>query len=914
MLQEWAGEDVLLRADHFFWLLGAAVQKSVEGLLRSLVYSILLGLSRSEFPDRLDVIATICLPRSHNSAHSAWGCKELKDVIVRLTSMSGVKIFFLIDALDECEPQDNLGDLATEILWMSRLPNVKLCVSHRPWAIFSRKFEHAATLRLDQLTIRDMETYVKDRLTIVEEEKGWYTDFGDQTQAAERFVRKVAHDAEGVFFWIELVVKAISSEMRKGRQLHQLDKILSDFPTDLDDYFRKLIFDRIGRSRQNMKDTAAALQLAIEISLSEKKDTARRETPYPNANFLVASPLAHSLVNFWLLGNGHLMPGFSWQDYERITQPSNRTMLRQTASFLEETCKDLLVLNESTSSVDFCHRTVFDFLNDGKVNATLKENAPSHFSDEEFIINLAKLRCVCILRKDRTDHPIAESVLEEILRVYRDMIHLDMHASWLLTCESLTISQMQKQVEFSTHATLDKEMEALCAKAGLNKFVVEVYKHMPFYALVRGHARLDLLGTLLQVTANSDIRSPDLELYRYVMELGCDPNTPIGAWPYSQGDWYSFGSKDYRKIDWCLRTTWQAWLGEAYVQTQRRVNAEVSEHISTSLDMQKQWLGSLVELLLQYGADPRCTVCITDHREPADEPETCNRVALQKLLGHIVPEESTVKLQRLRNVCSDSRVSHVLRRNQQKRALRSLLTSEVNLSMSTPTDQLLRRKGLPLSYFLDSLTGAINLFDRVCNGCSLAIKAALVTWCVECQGQSYLCLECSVRRPVEVPGLISPCTNSSVSQPSRNEDHTSITFVWEEINFRSSIKDTRSHRQRAHIRRRKNKHIQAMWDYANLLHARHPIDQAIGILEEWYEKDPIRPDLTFEEAIGGIAAVPTSFEAQQTSEDNTAGEISAEVRAKDEANSQEFASRKSRIRAAKDLTRPSHRYPGGVGG
>jgi hypothetical protein len=101
-------------------------------------------------------------------------------------------------------------------------------------------------------------------------------------------------------------------------------------------------------------------------------------------------------VNFWLLSDDRLQSGFSWQEYESIVQPSIEFMLSQTASFLEETCKDLLVLNQTTRNVDFLHRTVSDFLTDKHTDASLEEEMPAHFSDGDFVLNLAKLRCVCI--------------------------------------------------------------------------------------------------------------------------------------------------------------------------------------------------------------------------------------------------------------------------------------------------------------------------------------------------------------------------------------------------------------------------------------------------------------------------------------------------------------------------------------
>ena len=172
ILHEWAEEDVLLRADHFFWLLGSGVQKTVDGLLRSLLHSLLLSLSRSTFAGKPEALKHICATRSRANAHCAWSRSDLREMLIRLTSVRGVKSFVLVDALDECEPQDRLGDIANEMLRISQLTNVKLCVSHRRWEIFTRKFTQASILRLDSLTLCDMETYVRARLTDVESEIG----------------------------------------------------------------------------------------------------------------------------------------------------------------------------------------------------------------------------------------------------------------------------------------------------------------------------------------------------------------------------------------------------------------------------------------------------------------------------------------------------------------------------------------------------------------------------------------------------------------------------------------------------------------------------------------------------------------------------------------------------------------------
>ena len=130
------------------------MQKSREGLLRHLLYSALLSLPT----DNLDLAKHICGSiRLSSHSQRAWSYEELYDMLVRLVSRSKAKFFFLVDALDECDPQDLHGQLANEMMKISQLPNVKLCVSCRPWGLFVSKFRHDRTLRLDKETYEDME-------------------------------------------------------------------------------------------------------------------------------------------------------------------------------------------------------------------------------------------------------------------------------------------------------------------------------------------------------------------------------------------------------------------------------------------------------------------------------------------------------------------------------------------------------------------------------------------------------------------------------------------------------------------------------------------------------------------------------------------------------------------------------------
>jgi hypothetical protein len=101
----------------------------------------------------------------------------------------------------------------------------------------------------------------------------------------------------------------------------------------------------------------------------------------------------------------------------------------------------------------------------------------------------------------------------------------------------------------------------------------------------------------------------------------------------------------------------------------------------------------------------------------------------------------------------------------------------------------------------------------------------------------------------------------------------SVVFVWESDQFRH----------------REDESCKALRDYADLLHKRHSTDQAITALKEWHFKNPIEPDLTFEDAIRDITTLPVPFQPYQSYPGGMAGRSPSEFRLAEAASSQEVA-------------------------
>jgi hypothetical protein len=806
----------LLRGDHYFWILGGHVQKSLEGLLRAVLHALLFGLSRAGDSADIGTIKHVCQARWQSiGIDRAWSCKLLKEMISRLVLTANARIFLLIDALDECDPQDRLGDLADVIVWLSRLPNVKLCVSCRPWTAFTGRFKNASVLHLDRLTYRDMKLYIENRLISAETEADLCSTFRDGNSLAEDLIHSIAFAAQGVFLWVELVVNAMCSEIRTGSSVEQLRLTMDGFPTDLDDYFQKLIFGRIGTTRPNVPKTAAALKLAMVI----QDDINRHDGRTPNPD---------DYRNFWLLSIGHLKPGFSWKDRvdPRKSDHDEDKKLRQTKLFLEEACKDLVVVHASGKSykVAFLHRTVFDFLRDSSASLTIKKHAPEHFSHGDFLAKLAKLRYVCRLREAWIDCQSSYDMFDTVLRQVEDANPSHTHQPWFLACEDMMVEAFRNRcVCLSLDHVLGLFRAKRCGELGRHGFCSQ--EDMPHEAGCRGpslhYEHLD--GATIQLKWSGAPKVAVVELLSQALEYGCDPNESAGL---------------YFRGDSCEQTKWERWLSSAYLGLQ-----------------QSGRVGNvpIIESLLRHGANPHAMPCTTLHRIGSK----CFRKSLYDLLQFIVPADCLAPLRNLLAACSEQHIRHTLQLNQRKRAVRSYVIAEQKFA-SRVVDRCPRglqedeRDGWAKSQwikwqdhrvtFLRSLTEP-DAGDTVCLTWWTTEKpTGLVTWCVDCQSRSFVCFTCPF------PHILTPdapCTDLSDVLARRASAHTSVTVFWETC--------------RAELLARRVCEDQSKFGavYEFLGYATDDLnldpEAAISVLKEWYAKNPIEPDA--EANIQGMVAL-----------------------------------------------------------
>lgn len=341
-LQEWAGQCKLAMAAHFFWGSGTEMQRSLEGLLCTLLFDIL-----NTAPELIPLFEN-CLPDFKLVGNAAITCypvymstqKHLLRTIKALLSHScNLRFCFFIDGLDEFKGDtDALMDL---IQLLNNNDNIKICVSSRPWTEFRDAFgnDEDRLIKLEDLTRSDIRNYTADFLS----KHPRFHQLKDLDDRYQLLVDKVAQRAQGVFLWVFLVVRSLLEGIRYADTVEDMQLRLEAFPPDLEGFFKRMLYEI---PRLYRRKTAQTFQLAITA-----------EVPLPLMIYSFADDMD---VDPLFAISGERRPMATNEIYRR----NEELLLR-----LDGRSKGLLeaVLIQGNSDffrfeVHFLHRTVRDFL------------------------------------------------------------------------------------------------------------------------------------------------------------------------------------------------------------------------------------------------------------------------------------------------------------------------------------------------------------------------------------------------------------------------------------------------------------------------------------------------------------------------------------------------------------------------
>ena len=367
-LRSWAGPKRLITASFFFWNAGTSMQKSQEGLFRSLLYEIL-----SQCPE---LIRTVCSSkakkfRPFGEEYGPWTREEIWHAIAQLKEQCGARarFCFFIDGLDEYdgEPDHIVSVLESLRDWS----DVKLCVSSRPYNEFRDAFGRPSDpqLALEDLTREDIKLYIQSTL----EGNLRFKALKAKDDRSQDLIQNIVEKAQGVFLWVILVVKSLLTGLRNADRVCDLQKRLRDLPKTLEKFFSHMIASIEPVYREQ---TAQAFKYALEAdrplslmtySFLDEEDLDAMVTAPPN-------PLTSQEI-------------LSRQDDMRRRLNGRCKGLLEVVSIkstiLEQ--ENLYVKQFQAPGVGFHHRTVQDFLRTKDMQNMLLEHVGPNFEPKSRI-------------------------------------------------------------------------------------------------------------------------------------------------------------------------------------------------------------------------------------------------------------------------------------------------------------------------------------------------------------------------------------------------------------------------------------------------------------------------------------------------------------------------------------------------
>jgi Cdc6-like AAA superfamily ATPase len=373
-LTRWAAGHEVIVAEYFFWNAGKNdLQKSQEGLLRSLLYQIFRkcpdyirvifpGVWRCYNPTDIEHAGQLDTTMDTEMPHNVPEFTDALKRTIELLAKSEKRLCLFIDGLDEYVGDSD--DVIKLVGILRGLSHVKICVSSRPWNEFEEAFGKNRTdkLYMQDFNYQDINTYVEDEFAKDDN----YQDLEDVETLGKALVEDIVTAANGVFLWVVLVVSSLKDGLREADSVARLQKRLRELPTNLEELFERIIFRDV---RPSYRDQASHMFL---VALEVKENL--------------------PLMAYWFLGEDlpkDCLP-LRMQPTIKRHKDANKRLIASCKGLLEPRYHSTAKEQESLPSamlfeytVDFLHRTVRDYLLLPTTN--IRQWAAPEFSPSEAI-------------------------------------------------------------------------------------------------------------------------------------------------------------------------------------------------------------------------------------------------------------------------------------------------------------------------------------------------------------------------------------------------------------------------------------------------------------------------------------------------------------------------------------------------
>ena len=393
-LEVWSGPKTILTPRFYFWANGTFLEKSIEGLLRSIIWQILTALVGSQNSEYTRLHSP-----GPSSQHllAAWTERRLRSKLREITetALRAYKVCFFIDGLDEFAGDQY--DLIECIQDITKSTEVKVCLSSRSYFAFDQAFGGSARLRLQDLTRNDIRGYVTDKLQSVTRP---LSAPSSQSISLDDIISKILSRAEGVFLWVSFAVKDQMHGLRNGDSIEQLEERIELLPSDVEGIYGNMV-KRI--EEPYMKEAAIYLSIILQKGIP-LKDLAIMTHSRIDEILSSADPLPEEeMVAFSDFVRGRIMTTCAGllDVRARMDQSNPIEHMEVCLDWKPGECGESSTGKPVEQSravlgnhVDFMHRTAADFIqNSAQGKEFLSANTPKTYQYEVYSIRVQLYSC-----------------------------------------------------------------------------------------------------------------------------------------------------------------------------------------------------------------------------------------------------------------------------------------------------------------------------------------------------------------------------------------------------------------------------------------------------------------------------------------------------------------------------------------
>jgi hypothetical protein len=339
ILTQWRQGRGHLSAWFFFNERGSYIQKSFEGLFRSILREL---ISANEQIAELVLEIYLNRVKQTSKQKQTWHTQDLEYALSAILSQrqQELDVLLFLDALDEYSgPPEMIAEFIQSLIQTTTDSKTKLKVlfSSRPWDAFVASFGRCPGFKMHEQTESDMRVFVLDQLSTIRTATPSLSPRNASVDSPSRdIVSTIVDRAEGVFLWVKLVTESLVDTGPNTTTL-QLEQLLQALPDGLEELYERTIERIPGSSRLEVFIVIEIVNRALE---------------------------AMTVLEVVLAANCAL--GKTFQDCLDATKKRLSGMdFQQEALRLKNLCGGLIDAGHSSagSTVQFMHQTVKDFVN-----------------------------------------------------------------------------------------------------------------------------------------------------------------------------------------------------------------------------------------------------------------------------------------------------------------------------------------------------------------------------------------------------------------------------------------------------------------------------------------------------------------------------------------------------------------------